>query len=514
MRTARACSCLLSGAGSAVPRPLCSSSSWFGRGVAIPSSMASRLTPRHVRLRAAATQMVPAMVLMCLACAAATPRLGERPQEVALSPDAVVRSINATGGQTVTDVRRLWADSPRPNDIPGSLLELTDCAYAEGAPHGLSCEKEGSFIVGFEGRGHWIAGGGIVPLSRALCCKLGVPGNVTSEGQPDIPLTPAKPVAVVSFGCHLSTSETGKQVTCEGSGTSNSFLTGFRTAGVVQGAQGLRFYPYGAVECCTPALLLENGDLWSLDRHACVASTQQENCAHDNGFVSVGFGGWRLTRSGTFVPVAPNICCQVSLGDKIQPTEECRELNDCNGRGRCSFGECQCFQGWTGPDCAEISGSGGAGILDSWQLAVVIIGATGMLASLLILCSHLIRLQQREEMEGMEDDMMEPMLLDEAGSVGSVDTSDEEEGDGGEEECECEEEEEASPGMGGAAEQASAEEPAAETVLGLSGAEHGVAADQQNEQVPAQRRGTPMETLRPSLLLLNSISHSSVRGMF
>jgi hypothetical protein len=88
-----------------------------------------------------------------------------------------------------------------------------------------------------------------------------------------------------------------------------------------------------------------------------------------------------------------------------------------------------------------VAGSGGAGILDSWQLAVVIIGATGMLASLLILCSHLIRLQQREEMEGAEDDLMEPMLLDEVGSVGSVDTSDEEEDDENEE-CECEEDEE------------------------------------------------------------------------
>jgi len=396
-----------------------------------------------------AGRVVSALLLLCAVSfprgVVATSRIPEgEVGEVAFSEARVVGAGTlGTGGLCFNSTSELWNshNSNRLSEVPGSLLRLKDCDYAQGAPHGLSCEKEGSFIVGFEGRGHWIAGGGVVPLSRALCCKLDIPGNVTSEGQPDIPLTPSKPVAVVSFGCHLSTADTGLQVMCEATGKSNSFLTGFRTAGMVQGALGLRFYPYGAVECCTPALLLENGDLWSLERHSCVSSTESENCSHDNGYVSIGFGGWRITRSGTFVPVAPNMCCQVSLGDKIQPTEECQELNNCNGRGRCSFGQCQCFQGWTGPDCNQVAGSGGAGILDSWQLAVVIIGATGMLASLLILCSHLIRLQQREEMEGAEDDLMEPMLLDEVGSVGSVDTSDEEEDDENEE-CECEEDEE------------------------------------------------------------------------
>lgn len=98
------------------------------------------------------------------------------------------------------------------NEFPGSQIDLLDCTFASGSPNGLSCEKEGTFIVGFEKRGQWIAGGGGVPLSRALCCRLGIPHNVTSESMPNVPLTPAKPVAVVSFGCHASRANGGMQV--------------------------------------------------------------------------------------------------------------------------------------------------------------------------------------------------------------------------------------------------------------------------------------------------------------
>uniref|UniRef100_A0A061RUP8 RING-type domain-containing protein n=1 Tax=Tetraselmis sp. GSL018 TaxID=582737 RepID=A0A061RUP8_9CHLO len=322
------------------------------------------------------------------------------------------------------------------DEFPGEKMPLLDCAFANGSPHGLSCEKEGKVIVGFERRGQWIAGGGAVPLSRALCCRLGFPGNVTSESLPDVPLTPAKPVAVVSFGCHPSTATGGKQVMCEEGGKSQSMLSGFGTAIGV----GLRldtYYPLGAAQCCTPAVLLENGDLWSYRRCNCVPVSGSVNCPRDKGFASMGFAGWRVTRSGNFVPVAPAMCCQVCLGDKIKPTDECSDLNDCSGRGRCSFGRCECMSGWAGPDCSRAAGGRGGGILDSWQLAVVIIGATGMLASLLILCSHLYRLQQREEMEGHEDDYMESLLLDDQGSVGSVDTSDEEREEDEEAEGEC-----------------------------------------------------------------------------
>ena len=35
-------------------------------------------------------------------------------------------------------------------------LALCDCERAMGAPHGLSCEKEGWFVTGFERKGSWV----------------------------------------------------------------------------------------------------------------------------------------------------------------------------------------------------------------------------------------------------------------------------------------------------------------------------------------------------------------------
>jgi len=320
------------------------------------------------------------------------------------------------------------------NAFPGSQISLVDCEFSSGEPHGLSCDKEGTFVVGFEKRGQWIAGGGAVPLSRALCCHVSTPDNVTSPVSPDLPLTPAKPVAVVSFGCHMSSGDYGAQVACEDPG--NSFLTGFATA-VGVGLRMDTFYPLGNAQCCSPALLLEDGELWSLERCNCQSFTNQIDCPHEYGYMSTGFGAWRVTRSGNFVPIAPNNCCQVCLGSQIKPSDDCSDLRLCSGHGRCSYGRCECFPGWGGADCSRSSRDRNSSVLDSWQLAVVIIGAAGILASLLILCSHLYRLQQREDLEG-EDDYLDPLLGDENGSVGSIDTSDEEGEDALlEDDCEC-----------------------------------------------------------------------------
>ena len=50
-------------------------------------------------------------------------------------------------------------------------LDLCECEPAAGFPHGLGCEREGWFVSNFEFQGTWMGGGGLVPLSRAICCR-------------------------------------------------------------------------------------------------------------------------------------------------------------------------------------------------------------------------------------------------------------------------------------------------------------------------------------------------------
>jgi len=35
-------------------------------------------------------------------------------------------------------------------------LDLCDCERALGTPHGLTCEKQGYFVTGFENEGSWV----------------------------------------------------------------------------------------------------------------------------------------------------------------------------------------------------------------------------------------------------------------------------------------------------------------------------------------------------------------------
>ena len=103
----------------------------------------------------------------------------------------------------------------------------------------------------------------------------------------------------------------GYQVMCENQEGVESLLTGYSTAVGV----GLRldtYYPLGAAQCCTPALLLDNGDLWSFRRCNCQTFPNEINCPYDKGFASMGFAAWRMTRGGSVVPIAPAECCQVT----------------------------------------------------------------------------------------------------------------------------------------------------------------------------------------------------------
>ncbi len=134
-------------------------------------------------------------------------------------------------------------------------LKLCECERANGAPNGLSCDKEGWFISSFEREGSWVRrlnkvlcmsssvtpstctwvksrptsnphsgavfiaisllylssslqlqGGGLVPLSHAICCRPCLPTELPPD--PSGSISPGdKPLAVVSVGCHASTNQ-------------------------------------------------------------------------------------------------------------------------------------------------------------------------------------------------------------------------------------------------------------------------------------------------------------------
>ncbi|GAX77300.1 hypothetical protein CEUSTIGMA_g4746.t1 [Chlamydomonas eustigma] len=76
----------------------------------------------------------------------------------------------------------------------GAQLTLCECEKATGPPFGLGCSKEGWFISNFENQGTWMAGGGLVPLSHAICCRPCVPTELPVP-PPPLHASPPSPPA-------------------------------------------------------------------------------------------------------------------------------------------------------------------------------------------------------------------------------------------------------------------------------------------------------------------------------
>lgn len=150
-----------------------------------------------------------------------------------------------------------------------------------------------------------------------------------------------KPTSVVSVGCHESSGRQKDSVKCEGAGS--SYVRGFADSAKVNAVSPYS-YPLGPVSCCTPAVLLSNGDLWSTKRCGCT-EVSHASCDAEDGqstHLLVEFRQARESRSGDFVPIAPVTCCKACLGSKIMDTT-CSDLNKCSGNGRCTFGACECI---------------------------------------------------------------------------------------------------------------------------------------------------------------------------
>ncbi|KAL3155716.1 hypothetical protein ABBQ32_012737 [Trebouxia sp. C0010 RCD-2024] len=266
-----------------------------------------------------------------------------------------------------------------------------------------------------------LTGGGVVPLSRARCCRPCLPAEL-----PDSPRQlDADPqgVAIVSIGCHRSTGQGSGSLKCEPQGS--SFVTGFTEAIRVSNAASY-YYPVGAVECCTPSVLLSTGDAWELERCDCMFSTDI-NCGEQaTNRLLQGFERWRITALG-LVPIGPAQCCKTCLSKTIHPLDSCADLNFCSGRGVCNLGSCDCFDGFGGSDCGNVLGGSG-GQLPQWATSLIIIGSCVLVTTLVLAAGRIVHyVADRHAEEEEEEGLGEPLILridqDDQGSVGSEDTS-------------------------------------------------------------------------------------------
>ncbi|KAG2436269.1 hypothetical protein HXX76_006580 [Chlamydomonas incerta] len=184
----------------------------------------------------------------------------------------------------------------------------------------------------------------------------------------------AKPVAVVSIGCHPSSGRQYRALSCEPSG--GSFVTGFSQAERVNSAAYDEYYPVGQVECCTPAVLLSSGEVWQLKRCDCTTSQTKDCGGLTTSRLLWGFAQWRMTSGGEYIPVAPLECCGLCLGDKIHDKTNCEDLNFCSNNGICTLGACECFEGYAGADCSVRAGGGEeSGTLPWWGTLLIVTGS-------------------------------------------------------------------------------------------------------------------------------------------
>lgn len=157
-------------------------------------------------------------------------------------------------------------------------------------------------------------------------------------------------------------------------------------------------YPVNAARCCTPSLLLSNGDAWELERCACSpgdpGADPSVSCGGTNTHrLLAGYADRRATPLGQSVPVAPADCCALCLSRHFHPMSQCDDLANCNERGVCNLGACDCFQGWAGPDCSARDARGGRGRgVPGWAITLIVLAGL-LVASLFILVGgHVLNL--------------------------------------------------------------------------------------------------------------------------
>ncbi|GIL81288.1 hypothetical protein Vretimale_1161 [Volvox reticuliferus] len=272
---------------------------------------------------------------------------------------------------------------------------------------------------------------GLVPLSRAICCRPCLPGELPRPARFGN-TTAARPVAVVAIGCHPSSGKQFRALACETAGS--SFVTGFSQAERVGSSSFDEYYPLGQVECCTPAVLLSSGEFWQFKRCDCTTSYSKDCGGSSTGRLLWGFSQWRETAGGEYIPVAPLECCGVCLGNKIPNRANCADLNYCYNNGICTLGACDCFDGFRGVDCSERMDSDDDNNIPWWGTVLIVVGSV-MFISFSSIAMRLTFQTIRAHATGgsgpgaggseSADGLTRPLLLgslDHEGSAGSLDT--------------------------------------------------------------------------------------------
>jgi len=404
-----------------------------------------------MRARSRAVALALIAHIACVACVVTA-----RPLDEPVRADAFVVVPRVATASTVR-ARDSRASAP-PSDA--RELALCACAFTTSA-NGLTCEREGAVIAGFEASGEYAGrdadDAGLVPLSRAICCVPCVGGDdeiadlkvkdvfpgVADEVDGASDVRALRPMSVDCVPARAPEGDRGGATCPQG-----TFLQGFERVNRASGTHGGSFYyPKDAGECCKVKFVLPSGKALGVDACECAtedgvdASCGQTNAPDAvaaNGAVVTGFASLISAMSALgspmLVPTTPLRCCKTCVRDDATPqplSDGCSHLNRCSGHGECVIdGHCECHAGWIGDDCGAVD-EGSNGIYgQSWQYAVMLCGVVLGCCARAILCRHveqmnIIRAQRLMMQEPLLRRREENTVMDEWEEASDLSTSEE-----------------------------------------------------------------------------------------
>lgn len=293
-----------------------------------------------------------------------------------------------------------------------SALKMIVASPRETGGSGLTCERDGFFIQGFETSKVVDSLGSQVPVSRALCTSPALSVQQTT-------------VFARSVNCGSSRLQSrGSSLVCP----PQQFLFGFEDwkANFVQN----RLLPLGPVRCCT-LQLQELDAIYDVEPCKCItaavsgamsratggglssstsSSRNAVTCPGKDQLI-VGFPLSRYGFENRPLPTSPTKCCEACVTKKrMRDDRRCMiEFNNCSGNGRCAYGACVCFEGFSGDDCSYRTAGHGGSASERWwsdvSPIVLVILVTGAGLSLGVVIANLIAIVTWYRQHGDEDDM-------------------------------------------------------------------------------------------------------------